>query len=293
MPHLTELTANPMLLIQWLWMILLSMAYPITLTLLLWLATLAAYATHTVTPRTALIFTLCAPILTLLLAALATLSLPTQPPPRPATATLRLAHLNAFWYNHANLAARAAFAQHTHADILTLVEVNDELQTALNAAPPLPYHALSKDIHSGYHLPTAIYSRWPITLTRSLAPRLNLYHVAHPSKPFYLLLAHTQSPYTPKAMQQRNAELATLATANLPSPLILVGDLNTVPWDPSLAPLKQHLHLAGSWLPTHPNPLALAPIDLLLTTPNIPAPTLHRTRVQGTDHLALIADFMY
>jgi len=278
--------------LPWLLMMLESLAYPVLAVLALALFSTVWGAAHGWGwLKILLTLPLCG--LLVLAAALALgLALPTRAPLRPAEVALRIAHLNALYYNHGSTTAREDFILESHADALSLVEVNPELRLAAAQLKALyPYQLFSgTDDAMGGHLPMLLLSRYPAEAVLNWGARHQLYRIHHPRGTFHLLQSHPQSPYLPMAHAYRNSELAYLATLSLPAPLVMVGDFNATPWDKALAPLRHKHTLAGSWWPTYPSPLPLTPIDLLFTS-GLPAPALHRVRVPGTDHLALIADF--
>lgn len=277
---------------QWLGMMASSLAYPLVPMLL---ATLAGWLCLYGQNRLSLLAFIATPLVaglaTLVLAALLGLMVPTVIPPRPEGTGLRLAHLNCLWYDHTNIQPKLDYARASNADVVVLNEVNNEL---LAASPSLadiyPHHFATREHNPTFHLEMLVLSRWPITHIGALNARLHLYKIDRPKAPFYLLHIHPQSPYLPMAMAYRNDELVNLAAHDLPAPLIAVGDVNTTPWDANLQPLRARLNLQGTWLPTHPALFPITPIDLILTSPNLPPATLHRIRVQGTDHLGLIMD---
>lgn len=274
----------------WLLMVLTSLAYPVAAGLIL-LTLLLVFLPYPPLPRILLALPLAA-LLTLMLAAALGALLPRTAPPRAPHTTFRLAHLNALFYEHTNMAAKKTFLQTSDADVISLVEVNAEMAALAEAEKARYPYQLSggTDNAPGGHLPILILSRYPMQLVAAVTSRMRLYQVQLPSGPITILQTHPQSPYIPAMHQYRNQELAALASLNLPSPLLMVGDLNTTPWDPALAPLRQKLTLRGTYLPTFPARAPLTPIDLLLTS-GLPAPTLTRLHIPGTDHLALLADF--
>ncbi|MFZ2587638.1 MAG: endonuclease/exonuclease/phosphatase family protein [Alphaproteobacteria bacterium] len=219
--------------------------------------------------------------------------IPTVPPVRGENVSLRVAHLNALWYEHDELQTKVDFVAASDADVVSVVEVNPELRALLENLKEYPYRFDSQKVLKEFHLGMMVLSRWPVTYVASYGERMHLLKIARPANPFYVVQAHPQSPYLPHAMAQRNGELATLAAAPLPTdkPLLMVGDMNTVPWDGHLAPLRAKLVLHGSWAPTFPRWAPMTPIDLLLASREWPAPTLHRVRVGGTDHLGVVGDF--
>lgn len=266
--------------------VLFSMAYPVILTLIFALCGLIMVRKQGPAIRiTALVI---APALTLALAALLGFLTTTTIPPRPANA-LRIAHLNTFIPDH-DYTAKRAFVQNSNADIISMQELHTDLSTILMAESPLPYHILSTAITKPYHLPMLLLSRWPITHVQSFGPRLELYAIAHPQTPFYVLQIHPHAPHTPSIRAARNQQWETLTSATLPHPLIVVGDFNTTPWDPILTRLHQTLTTANH-LPTWPTTAPLTPIDNILTSADIPTPTITRIHVAHSDHLGLIADF--
>lgn len=292
---MSPLTTLSLSTLPWWTMILSSMAYPMLLTVAL-ASFLAGSAFHIAGPRRGR-WVLClsmlpfAPVLALAILYGAGQTLPAQPPPRPAQTAFRVAHLNTLFYND-DPAPKLAFARASQADVISLVEVNAGLRAAADGLKDLyPYRMASDRTLPDNFLPTLLLSRWPVGLIKAWNGRIALYRIDRPGRPFYVLQAHTRAPSYAVELANRDATLRALAAAPLPQPLIAVGDFNTVPWDPALAPLREQLALAGSWLPTFPNRIPLTPIDLLLATPTIAKPALHRIRVAATDHLGLVADF--
>jgi endonuclease/exonuclease/phosphatase (EEP) superfamily protein YafD len=275
-------------MLVWMLSTLASMAYPAALTLLLITAALFLIRRSHYRLTFGLLSLLAAPLATLGLALSLGLALPTNPPPRTPN-TLRIAHLNTYIPN-LQYAGKLAFIAGAQADIISLEELHTDLTALIRKNPPLPYHILSTDITKPYHLPMMLLSRWPITHIQSFGPRLELYRINRPQTPFYVLQIHPHAPHNAFMRYARNNQWATLATAKLPTPLIMVGDNNTTPWDPALQPLKSQLTFANH-LPTWPAVAPLTPIDNLATTPGLPPPTITRLKIPGADHLALIADF--
>lgn len=278
-----------MTILTWPAMMLASLAYPALATLAVLVVFILLH--RPITPTTFILSAMLAGVVVLAATAALGLLIPRQIPARAPQTTFRLAHLNALFYN-AEVEEKRTFLQTANADVISLVEVNAGLaQTATRLKDLYPYQLSGgTDNAPGGHLPTLILSRYPVERVTALSSRLNLYKVQTPRGPLHILQTHPQSPYLPSMHQYRNSELQALATLNLPSPLIMVGDINTTPWDPALKPLRQKLTLRGSWLPTFPASLPMTPIDLLLTC-GLPAPTLTLIRVKNTDHLGLIADF--
>jgi endonuclease/exonuclease/phosphatase (EEP) superfamily protein YafD len=220
------------------------------------------------------------------------LSLPTTPAPQLA-GTLRIAHANTLLYFNTDVGPKVAFAQGSGAEVVSLLEVNE----ALNAALPTLSNTYPFMANSGGRLPMVLLAKHPITRAQSWGPRAVLYHIARPQGAFYVLQVHPQSPYAPAEFANRNATLAQLAAAlpTLPQPLIMVGDMNTTPWDSAFQPLLGTLQLAGGWrayLPSFPRWLPITPIDAMLMSPHFSAARVQHMRVPGSDHLGLVGDFL-
>ncbi|UTW64132.1 endonuclease/exonuclease/phosphatase family protein [bacterium SCSIO 12741] len=110
-----------------------------------------------------------------------------------------------------------------------------------------------------------------------------------------LALVHATSPGTPSEFDQRNSHLAKLAEElkSLPHPLIVVGDLNAVPWDPVLLRWKKDLTLvrSGGFTPTFPVPLfpMMIPLDHVMHSPEIASVKHEIIPVWSSDHFGVCA----
>src|SRR5262249_10954958 len=103
----------------------------------------------------------------------------------------------------------------------------------------------------------------------------------------------------PKALEDRNRELAALAqlASRTPAPLVLMGDLNTTSWSPyfqdlvrdsGLVDSRRGFGVCATW-PALPMP-ARIPIDHCLVSPDI---TVLNRRVGpevGSDHRGILID---
>lgn len=219
---------------------------------------------------------------------------PAQLPTRAGNTSLRMAHLNTYYFNE-QTGPKLAFVVASQAELVSLQEVSPGLEAQLaSISGTYPYQQLSRA-----PTPMALLSVYPLTRAQAWGPRAVLYHVGRPAAQggaFYVLQAYPQSPHSPTTLANRQALLAqvTQALPNLPRPLLMVGDFNTVPWDPALQTLGQALALTGgwrAWLPSFPAWLPITPIDHLYASPHWPAATATRVRVAGTDHLGLVVDF--
>jgi endonuclease/exonuclease/phosphatase (EEP) superfamily protein YafD len=280
-------------ILYWLWVMAHSLAYGVLVALLLAVGLVVLLLKYGWGWRSLWGVGL-AGVLTLALAALQGWVLPSQVPARTASSSLRVAHLNTLFYTSYN-PAKLAFVANSQAEVISLQEVAPTLAAQLGRiSGTYPYQQVSRD-----RLPMALLSLYPLTRVQAWGERAVLYHVARPAGQggaFYVLQVHAQSPYAPKAVQERDAKLAELVAAlpNLPRPLLMVGDFNTTPWDAALRPLQPYLGLAGgwqAWVPTFPSWVPLTPIDQLYASPHWPKAQAQRVRVAGSDHVGLVVDF--
>lgn len=239
-----------------------------------------------------LLWALGGPAIVVLVAAGWGYLLPSQPMARQGN--LRIAHLNAYVYND-QIAPKLAFAATSGADVISLVEVLPALvQAAQSISATYPYQAATSQGKTMLML-----SKYPLTVAQDFpAHRLRLYHVARPEGAFYVLQGHVQSPSKPRLLTKRTATMQMLAEKLplMPKPLMVMGDINTVPWDEAIKPLSNNLVLAGgwrAWLPSFPTRVPLTPIDHVFASPQFKAYPLQRIRVPTSDHLGLVLDFEF
>ncbi len=281
-------------LLNWFWVMLHSLAYGVVLGLILALL-FTLWAWRAGYGWQSLWGVVLAGAVVLVLAAGLGVLLPTAAPALPQGSSLRVAQLNTLFYTAAR-PEKLAFAARSGAQVVSLQEVNPALAAQLpSISGTYPFQLLTRD-----RLPMALLSIYPLTRTQAWGERAVMYHVARPALQggaFYVLQAHSQSPYSIAAVRERDATLNTLMKAlpNLPRPLLLVGDFNTVPWDAALAPLQGQFKLAGDWrgwLPSFPSFIPLTPIDhLWASVPHWPESSVQRVRVAGSDHVGLVVDF--
>lgn len=116
-----------------------------------------------------------------------------------------------------------------------------------------------------------------------------------------LLTMHTHAPIRRFYFGYRNALLATAAPVvrRLPSPIVLIGDLNISPWSPYFAALLRATNLREARtgfgiMPTWPVwlrlPFLMLPIDHCLVSPDIEVIEMRTGRNVGSDHLPVIVD---
>lgn len=232
------------------------------------------------------------PVLALMILAGWGLSLP-YVPEAAAGKTIRIAHANTLLYFNKPAGPKVAFAANSGADVVSLLEVNDTLHTALNeVSGTYPHQA-----HSGGRLPMMLLAKYPITKAQGWGPRMVLYHIAKPNQAFYVLQVHPQSPFSSVALASRTEQLQKLANIlpSLPQPLVVLGDMNTTPWDAGLKPLHAALKQAGGWranLPTFPTLVPMTPIDAVFYSQPFSEARLQHVKVKGSDHLGIVVDLV-
>ena len=120
--------------------------------------------------------------------------------------------------------------------------------------------------------------------------------IASSSGAVRVVSVHTTSPGNVSQFRERNAQLIALerllGTSTLPT--VLVGDLNTVPWDSAFGRLCRaagfhgnHQGIRATW-PSFMG-LALIPLDHVLVTPQLEVLGLTRFTIPGSDHRGLVA----
>ncbi|MFN0121510.1 MAG: endonuclease/exonuclease/phosphatase family protein [Blastocatellia bacterium] len=193
-------------------------------------------------------------------------------------------------------------AREENPDVLVLQEMN---RAWLGGAQPLerdyPHRMLATYFGLGGVL---VLSRYPLTRApvmdrpdwdvSGLAARVDFH-----GRPVSLIALHPPSPESAQGMHMRNRMLDVVAGAarDLPSPLILIGDLNTTMWSPSYTRLESGSGLRNArrgfgLLPTWPTflPVMYIPIDHCLVSPDIEVIQCRTGRRVGSDHLPLVVD---
>lgn len=232
------------------------------------------------------------------LAWLGPLFLPNHRPATTPTFTLLSLNLHNGEADPAEVAAQAVGA-----DVVILIETTPD---ALRSLKPLgwdqrfPYAV--GDIRDGLS-DTAIYSRFPLGpgllvgrtsfqqwLTTVQAPGVGTVRLA---------AAHPCNPYCGHNLwSSEHRALRSIIQPYLNDPLIVAGDLNAVDDHGPLLDLRRDglvsaTDLTGAgWVPTYPANRRfppLLPIDHILVSHRLTVTTLRTFRVDGTDHLGLIA----
>lgn len=210
----------------------------------------------------------------------------------------RVFHMNVL---QPNTAFDEAIAQAlaSDADVISVQEVGPEWACALDEGLHGHYpfaHVESRDNCYGI----ALFSRHPFQSVRTItvrgAPFIEaLVHVDDST--VRLLAVHATSPISYGHFRRRNEQLSRLGEylATSDTATILVGDLNTVPWDRAFMRFCSRSGLRSTtpaMQRTWPavGPVAVIPIDHVLVSPGIRPVALKTVRVVGSDHRALIAD---
>lgn len=217
--------------------------------------------------------------------------------PESGPELLRVAQLNVLQPNrhHADVIAAALGS---NADVLSFQEVSPAWSAALEQglAARYPYHTAVPGTNC-YGI--ALFSRLPfdaVHVRRSGRRPFVDAVVRTPQGPVRVLAVHTASPGSMSSFAARNHTLQELAELTRDPELstILIGDLNTVPWDSAF----QHLCRRGGLREeaqgeraTWPSALgcALIPLDHILTTGHLYASARSTFRIPGSDHRGLVA----
>lgn len=220
----------------------------------------------------------------------------TQKQAAAGNAFITVAHLNVHEANDA-VAAVAAVAKATGADVLTLQEVDGHWYRALqeHLAGGMPHH---------FHAPAernygiALFSKYPLGPVEvpDLAgiPALRA-GISVEGKALVLVSAHLRAPESASKWQDRNRQWDLLAQAvrTAGEPVCLVGDLNTVPWDPAFKRFERATglrHGTHAWRPTWPSlgGISCVPLDHVLTSAACADREIRSFNIPGSDHRGLV-----
>ena len=208
-----------------------------------------------------------------------------------------LAQMNVHRTN-SSFACTMAAARARGADILSVQEVDARWEKALveGLADLYPYHVV-RTADDNYGI--ALFSRSPfedhavfdlngLPAIRATV-RLNELDIL-------VLAVHLRSPESRADLKQRNMQWAALAdlAINAPGPVLVVGDLNTVPWDNAAKHFNMVTSLAWGPHPLSPTwpsiaGLSLIPLDHMLTSPGLCILDPRTFIIPGSDHQGLSA----
>ncbi len=219
-------------------------------------------------------------------------------PQRPDEGSLTVMHMNVLQPNDRHTAVIERALQ-SKADIITFQEVDDTWANRLEEGLRRHYpHQLIEPRSNCYGI--AMFSRLPFERSRLLEVKGSPFieaTVRHQDRDLRILSVHATSPGSPDQFRRRNIQLATLSKylREHPGPVVVIGDLNTVPWDDAFKHLISSARLkavtADGRLRTWPvvGPLAAIPLDHLLHSHHLECTSILGSSIPGSDHRGLQA----
>lgn len=210
----------------------------------------------------------------------------------------RVFHMNVLQPNTA-FGAAIAQALDSEADVISVQEVGPEWACALNDGLLHRYPFVYMEPRTNCY-GIALFSKYPFQCVRTItvrgAPFIEAF-LAVNDVPVRLLAVHATSPISYGHFRRRNEQLSRLSDhlAHSDTATIMVGDLNTVPWDQAFRRFcfRSGLRSTTPMLQrTWPSigPLAVIPLDHVLVSHGVDPVALRTTSIAGSDHRALIAD---
>ena len=187
-------------------------------------------------------------------------------------------------------------------DLIVTLEINSRWKEKLvSLSDSYPYSlVVSREDNFGI----ALFGRLPLSNLRSInlgsfQPPTIIAEAKLGERPFLVVATHPLPPALPRGFELRNAQLKDLTSLVRESelPVMVIGDLNTAMWSAAFrnflkeAGLKDRRRGVGI-LPTWPvqMPFLYVPIDHILSSESIKVQNLRTVRIEGSDHLGLIAD---
>lgn len=237
----------------------------------------------------------------LLGAALMILQLPAPGEPTgtgSAVDTLRIFHMNVL---QPNTAYQEAIDQALagDADLISVQEVGPEWAAALVCGLRDRYPFIHLEPRTNCY-GIALFSKRPFleacTISAYGTPFIEaLFDVG--GETVRVLAVHTTSPISYGHFRRRNAQLNMLGEhlATSDTATIVVGDLNTVPWDSAFRRFCARARLQSttpSFQRTWPSigPFAAIPLDHVLVSPTIGTTALRTVEIAGSDHRGVLAE---
>jgi endonuclease/exonuclease/phosphatase (EEP) superfamily protein YafD len=219
---------------------------------------------------------------------------------------LKLVQYNLLYPNdrHQNL---IDFLREEQPDIVALQEMTPEWMAGLT--PLSAQFEESRFAPRNDGMGVGIYSRLKFEQAETIAlgsdqrPNL-LVKFRWEDRPVSLLVTHPPNPFGPNRFAWRNEQLVLTASLlnSLPTPKILIGDLNITMWSPYYQRLMRDTQLVNTragqgLLPTWPTdvvaPFLMIPIDHCLISPDIQVAAIRTGRNLGSDHLPLVIELVF
>ena len=187
-------------------------------------------------------------------------------------------------------------------DLIAFAEVNSDWKRSLDSLKEsYPYHCV-EDREDNFGI--ALYARMPLAETQILRREPNgvptiQTEIMLEGRSLCLIATHPVPPVGSRYTQSRNRQLAWLSrlVKQMRRPTVVVGDLNTTPWNHAFKSLAQtaRLNRPAGVFPTWPAnfPLLAIPLDHCLVTSEI---CVARKRIGpnlGSDHKPLIVDLVW
>lgn len=217
---------------------------------------------------------------------------------RAAGPALRLFHMNVLQPNTA-FAEVLAVAQASDADVISVQEVGPEWAEALLRGLVASHPYVHREPRNNCY-GIALFSKRPFQQVELLEVEGTPFIEARidmAGGSLRLLAVHATSPISYEHFRRRNAQLERLSAhlACTKEATILVGDLNTVPWDTAFARFCGRTGLRSTTTPfqrTWPalGPLAAIPLDHVLVSPEVGCAALRTVYIPGSDHRGLLAE---
>ncbi len=187
----------------------------------------------------------------------------------------------------------------SNAELISFQEVSPEwaeaLSNGLGEAYPYRHIEARTDCYG-----IALFSRKPFVRVRTLvvegSPFVDAL-VRSDGRTVRVLAVHATSPTSYAEFGRRNAQFDVLAShitsADLPT--IVIGDLNTVPWDRAYGRFCRRAAIRSldtpdlrSWPAI--GPIALIPLDHVLASRELASATVNTFHIPGSDHRGLLTD---
>jgi endonuclease/exonuclease/phosphatase (EEP) superfamily protein YafD len=214
-------------------------------------------------------------------------------------ANLKVAHFNVLYNNHrhSNILDEV---WRTNADLLSFQEVSEEWSEVLirELSHHYPYYRVAG---SNTYFGLAVFSKTPfnnIRVDSSARHPIVIGEIEVDNQAVNFLCAHTTSPITRRSYLERNQELELISDSihELGNPVLLIGDLNSVPWDKNLRRIIKHNKLKDSrrfYSSTFPRILGFfgIPIDYILYSNNISCTKFETLSSSSSDHKGIYGEY--